>query len=79
MRPSSLAGAEKRRDGPMVYLQRDGTVFRAAEDVDAFAQLLRAGVDWRARLVPEPDVQVYASREEAAQEWFFLDREKSPQ
>ena len=62
----------------MVYLRRDGTVFRAAEDVDAFAQLLRAGVDWRAPLVPEPDVQGYTSRGEGARGWVFLGREKSP-
>lgn len=59
---------------PMVYLRRDGAVFQAAEDMDAFVQLLRDGTDWRAGLVPEPGIQVYASRE-----WFFLRLEAPPQ
>ena len=58
---------------PMVYLRRDGAVFQAAEDVYAFVQLLRDGTDWRAGLVPEPGIQVYAARE-----WFFLRRKASP-
>ena len=64
---------------PMVYLRRDGAVFQAVEDMDAFVQLLRDGTDWRAGLVPEPGIQVYASREDAAQEWFFLRLEAPPQ
>ena len=64
---------------PMVYLRRDGAVFQAAEDMDAFVQLLRDGTDWRAGLVPEPGIQVYVSREDAAQEWFFLRLEAPPQ
>ena len=64
---------------PMVYLRRDGAVFQAAEDMDAFVQLLRDGTDWRAGLVPEPGIQVYASREDAAREWFFLRLEAPPQ
>ena len=64
---------------PMVYLRRDGAVFRAAEDVYAFVQLLRDGTDWQAGLVPEPGIQIHISREDAAREWFFLRREAPPQ
>ena len=64
---------------PMVYLRRDGAVFQAAEGMGAFVQLLRGGADWRAGLVPEPGIQVYASREDASREWFFLRLEAPPQ
>ena len=69
---------------PRVYLRRDGAVLQAAEDMDAFVQLLRDGTDWGPGLVPEPGIQVYASREDASREdasreWFFLRLEAPPQ
>ena len=58
---------------PIVYLQRDGTLLRVADDLAAFARLLQAG-GWREHMVPEPsEVRLFSSRREAEAALEFVD------
>lgn len=64
---------------PIVYLRRDGTLLRAADDLAAFACLLQAGGCWRQNMVPEAsEVRLFPSRQEAEAALEFFDLSPHP-
>lgn len=56
---------------PVVYFRRDGTVLWAADDLCAFAALLKTGGNWRNGMIPEKGVRLYPSKDAAAAELEF--------